>query len=62
MSETVICMICAGIALTAMLGWSIWMAYHIVHTSPSCRHDPKSDSEVLLDEIVPQYLKLTNIE
>ena len=55
MSETGVCVICAGIALVAMLGWSLWMVYHVMHTQPSSRHNPKSDSEVLLDN-----LKLTN--
>ena len=55
MSANMLCMMCAGITLVAMLGSSIWMAYHVVHTTQSSHRKPKADSEVLL-----AHLKLTN--
>ena len=61
MHENIICMICAGIALVAMLAYSFWMAYKAVHKQPTCCHIPTSEGDVSLDAIAEDYLKLTNL-
>ncbi len=62
MTEIIICMACAGIALVAMLAWSFYKAYKVVSKTTTCCHVPTSEGEVSLDDIVPRYLKLTNLD